>query len=320
MLPNKVLIAQKTHPDVLAILTPHAETVSIREGDADDLLAKIVDCRAVLLGTWLRFTAEYMDAAKELKVISRTGVGVDSVDVEAASKRGIYVLNTPGANAVTVAEHALAMIISLAKYIVFLDGQVRNDSFKSRRLYLPVDLDGKTLGVIGFGAIGRLLAEKCRLAFNMEVLAYDPFVSEWPDWVQPARLMDDIFIHSDFVSLHMPLTEETKNIIGERTLSLMKSSAFLINTSRGEIVDEDALYEFLKENKIAGAGLDVLKKEPPDPDDKLLSLPNVILTPHTGALTRECSLRVAKCAAQGIADYFQGKTPAHIVNRDFINL
>ena len=313
---GKVLIAQKTHPDVLAILAPHAELVTIREGDADDLRGKIADCQAILLGTWLRFTADIMDAAPSLKVISRTGAGVDSVDVAAATQRGIRVLYTPGANALTVAEHALTMIAALAKHVVFLDQQVRGDSFKARRLNLPVDLDGKTLGVAGFGAIGRQLAEKCRAAFNMEALVYDPFVTQLPDWAQAAKTIDEIFEKADFISLHMPLTEETRNMVNARVLSLMKPTAFLVNTSRGEVIDEEALYECLSGKKIAGAGLDVFQKEPPDPGSKLLELPNVILTPHSGALTKECSMRVAKCAAQGIADFFQGKTPAHVFNKE----
>jgi D-3-phosphoglycerate dehydrogenase len=179
---------------------------------------------------------------------------------------------------------------------------------------LPSDLNEKTVGIVGFGAIGQILAEKCHLAFNMKVLAYDPYVSEWPDWVQPVNDLEEIFKESDFVSLHIPLTEQTKNIVNELSLSLMKPSAFLINTSRGGLVDEAALYSCLSEKKIAGAGLDVFKKEPISQDDLLLTLPNVVVTPHSGALTRECALRVAVCAAQGIADYFQGKTPAHTFN------
>lgn len=311
---NKVLVAQKTDPSVLEIIKPYAEVVTIQEGSKEDFIDKIADCQAVLVGTWIKVTEEIMDAAKKLKVISRTGVGVDSVDVDAATKRGIYVLNTPGANAITVAEHSLAMMVSLAKHIVFLDDQVRSDNFKARRLNLPTDLDGKTLGIIGYGTIGNLLAEKCKAAFNMEILAYDPFVTNWPSWVKTTNQTDDIFSHSDFVSLNIPATPETKNLVCERTLSLMKPSAFLINTARGEVLNEDDLYHCLKENKIAGAGLDVFEKEPPDPNNKLFTLPNIILTPHTGALTKECSVRVAKCAAQGIADYLQGKEPAHIFN------
>lgn len=317
---NKVLIAQKTHPDALAILEPHAELVTIKEGDVGDLKSKIADCQAILLGTWLRFTEELIDGARSLKVISRTGVGVDSIDIEAATKRGIYVLNTPGANALTVAEHALALIVALSKYVVFLDQQVREDSFKARRLNLPVDLDGKTLGVVGFGAIGRQLAEKCRAAFNMEALVYDPFVAQLPDWARAAKTIEEVFEKADFVSLHMPLTDETKNMVNARILSLMKPTAFLVNTSRGEVIDEAALYECLKEKKIAGAGLDVFQKEPPDPGNKLFTLSNVILTPHSGALTKECTLRVTKCAAQSIADFFQGKTPAHIFNKEGLGI
>ena len=315
---NKVLIAQKTSPEVLAIMEPHAELVTIKEGDATDLQEKIADCQAILLGTWLPFSPEIMDAAPMLRVISRTGVGVDNVDVAAATARGIYVLNTPGINALTVAEHALAMIISLAKHIVYLDQQVRSNHFRSRRLYLPTDLDGKTLGIVGFGAIGRLLAEKCKAAFNMPSLVHDPFVSELPDWAKPAGSIEEVFENSDFVSLHLPLTNQTRKMVSSRLLSLMKPTAFLVNTSRGEVIDEDALYEFLDDKKIAGAGLDVFEHEPPSPNNRLLSLPNIILTPHTGALTRECSLRVAKCAAQGIADFFLGKTLEFVYNRDLI--
>jgi D-3-phosphoglycerate dehydrogenase len=315
------MIAQKTHPEVMEFLGRQAETVAVREGDAGDLRAKIAGCQAVLLGTWLKFTAELMDAAGgALKVISRTGAGVDNVDMEAATKRGIFVLNTPGVNAATVAEHAMALIVSLAKYIVFLDQQVRAGSYGARRMNLPVDLEGKTLGVVGFGAVGRLLAEKCKSAFNMRTLAFDPYITQYPEWAHNAGRLEEIFTNSDFISLHVPLTDQTRHLINATTLSLMKPTAFLINTSRGGIVDEDALYDYLNDKKIAGAALDVLENEPPGPGDRLLSLPNIILTPHTAALTGECSLRVAMCAARGIADYFEGKMPAYIYNKDSLEL
>jgi D-3-phosphoglycerate dehydrogenase len=315
---KKILIAQKAHPEIIEMLKPHGELVTIRENNQEDLLDKIVDCEVVLLGTWIRFTSEIMDMAKNLKIISRTGVGVDSVDVEAATKRGIMVLHTPGANALTVAEHALTLIAALSKHIVFLDHQVRRGEFNARRLYLPDDLDKKTLGIIGFGAVGRILAAKCNLAFDMKILAYDPYVSRWPDWVGVVDEMEDIFRKSDYISLHLPLTKDNYNVVDSKMLSLMKPSAFLINTARGEIVDEKALYEALKGNKIAGAGLDVFKQEPPGLDCKLLTLPNVILTPHSGALTKECSIRVAKRAANGIIDYLQGETPAYLYNKEVI--
>jgi len=313
---KKILIAQKTNPEILEMLKPYAQLVFIKENDKEDLLDKIVDCQGILLGTWVKFTGEIMNKAKELKVISRTGVGIDNVDIQEATRRGIMVLHTPGANALTVAEHALALILALSKHIVFLDKQVREGKFNARRLYLPEDLEGKTLGVVGFGAIGQLLAKKSRMAFDMEIIAYDPFVSCWPDWIRVASSMEEIFKKSDFVSLHIPFTKENHHIVDEKMLSLMKPTAFLINTARGELVNEKALYEALKDKKIAGAALDVFEKEPPDMDNKLLTLSNIILTPHSGALTKECTLRVAKKAARGLIDVLEGKIPEAVYNRE----
>ena len=315
---TKILVAQKVHPSIIQMLEPYAQVVTIKENDRDDLLEKIVDCEGVLLGTWIRFDASIMDKGKKLKVISRTGVGVDSVDIKEATRRGIMVLHTPGANASTVAEHALALMVALAKRLLFLDKQVREGEFKARRLYLPEDVNNKTLGIVGFGAIGRTLATKCDLAFNMEILAYDPFVCCWPGWVNAVSRMEDIFKKSDFISLHLPFTKENQNIVDAKMLSYMKSTAFLVNTARGEIIDEEALYEVLKENKIAGAGLDVFKEEPPDKKNKLLTLPNVILTPHSGALTKECTLRVAEEAVSGIIDYIKDRTPEHVYNKEVL--
>ena len=319
MAKSKILVAQKVHPSITQMLEPYAQIVTIKENDRKDLLEKIVDCEGILLGTWIKFDGKIMDKAKKLKVISRTGVGVDSVDIKAATKRGIMVCHTPGTNALTVAEHALALIVALAKHLVFLDQQVREGEFKARRLYLPEDVDKKKLGIVGFGAVGRTLAAKCRLAFDMEVIAYDPFVLCWPDWVGVVDHMEDIFKKSDFISLHLPLTKENHNVVDAKMLSYMKPTAFLVNTARGEIIDEEALYEVLKEKKIAGAGLDVFKEEPPEEDNKLLTLPNVILTPHSGALTKECTLRVAKRAVSGIIDYIEGRTPEYVYNKEVLS-
>jgi D-3-phosphoglycerate dehydrogenase len=262
-------------------------------------------------------TKEVIERAANLKVISRTGVGVDNVDVKAATEKGILVLNTPEANSISVAEHTLALIVAISKQLVMYDSELRAGNFAIRRTNRSVDIDGKTLGLIGCGRIGRFTAEKCKAAFNMNVIGYDPYIKELPG-ITLYENIEDVFAKADYISLHLPLTDETRNMVGESLLSKMKPTAFLINTSRGGIVDEAALARMLKEERIAGAALDVLESEPPKADNPLLPLKNVILTPHSAALTKECSARVAHEAALGISDYLKGKTPKFVFNKELL--
>ncbi|MDK2798850.1 MAG: D-3-phosphoglycerate dehydrogenase / 2-oxoglutarate reductase [Clostridiales bacterium] len=313
---KKVLLAQSIYAPAIELLEQHAEVVLIKEGNMDEFKKHLSDAYAVIIGTSIKFTKELIDMASNLKVISRTGVGVDNIDVATATERGIYVLNTPGVNSLSVAEHTVMLICALAKHVIFLDDEVRNHRYGSRRLYLPIDLQGKKLGLIGCGRIGRMVAEKCMRAFDMEVIGYDPLISAVPESIQLVDSIEEVFTDADFISLHVPFTENTRNLVDNRLLSLMKSSAFLINTSRGGIVDETVLASKLKEKKIAGAALDVFSKEPPDPSSELLNLPNVILTPHTAALTQECTARVAMEAAKGVVDLIQNKIPKFIYNKE----
>ena len=227
---KKVLVNEKVSPDALDILRKAGEVVYMPSGDHDEFRKLVKDVTAVMLDTTIKFTPELMDMAPGLKVISRTGTGVDNVDIEAATQRGIMVLHTPDANTVTVAEHTVAFIGALTKHLLFLDAETRDGKFKTaRRLYLPVDLEGKTLGIIGYGRIGKQVAKKCMGAFNMKVIVYDPYIKE--DVLAPGVTLykkeEDVFKEADVLSVHVPMTTETKHHINEKLLSLMKPSAYL---------------------------------------------------------------------------------------------
>jgi len=277
---------------------------------------------AVILRTGIKITRELMTHADDLWVISRTGAGVDNVDVTAATERGILVTCVPGANTRTVAEHALAMILALVKQIPLMDHAVRNDHFEIRFRNLPRDLSGKTLGLVGLGRIGSELARICHTALGLRILAHDPYLTPetripFEKWVEFCD-MERLFKESDIISLHIPFSPTTEKLIGARELGWMKQEAFLVNTSRGGILDEAALIQCLKDQRIGGAGLDVFVQEPLRKDNPLKELDNVILTPHTAALTRECVVRLAVEAVQATLDVFKGKKPEGIVNPEVL--
>ena len=320
---KKILVNEKVSQDALNILSQGGEVVYMPSGDHDEFKRLVKDVTAVMLDTTIKFTPELMDMAPNLKVISRTGTGVDNVDIAAATERGILVLHTPDANTVTVAEHTVALIGAATKHLLFLDSETRKGKFKTaRRLYLPIDLDGKTLGIIGYGRIGKQVAKKCMGAFNMKVIVYDPYIDDSVLAPGVTRYTDEekVFAEADVVSLHVPHTEMTHGHVGEKLLSLMKPSAYLINTARGRIVDEAYLVKMLDEDKLAGAAFDVLANEPPVDGEAFLQSPKTITSPHSAALTTECTVRVACEAAQGIVDYLQGRMPVSIFNRKGLNL
>lgn len=320
---KKILVNEKVSPEALAILEQGGEVMYMPSGDHDEFKKLVKEATAVMLDTTIKFTPELMDMAPNLKVISRTGTGVDNVDVPAATERGILVLHTPDANTGTVAEHTVALIGAATKHLLFLDAETRKGNFKtSRRLYLPIDLDGKTLGIIGYGRIGKQVAQKCMSAFNMKVIVFDPYIDDSVLAPGVVRYTDEakIFQEADVVSLHIPNNETTRGHVNEKLLSLMKPSAYLINTARGGIVDEVYLSKMLDENRLAGAAFDVLANEPPLEGEVFVQNPKAIISPHTAALTNECTLRVACEAARGIVDYLQGRMPVSIFNRKGLNL
>ncbi len=320
---KKVLVNEKVSPDALNILRKAGEVVYMPSGDPEEFKRLVKDVTAVMLDTTIKFTPELMDLAPDLKVISRTGTGVDNVDIDAATARGIMVLHTPDANTVTVAEHTVALIGAVTKHLLFLDTDTRKGNFKTaRRLYLPIDLEGKTLGIIGYGRIGKSVARKCMGAFNMKVIIYDPYIDDSVVAPGVTRYSNEeqVYKEADILTIHVPMTSETRNHVNEKLLSLMKPNAYLINTARGNIVDEQYVVKMLDENRLAGAGFDVLTNEPPKDDEAFLKNPKTIVSPHSAALTNECTVRVACEAASGIVDFLEGRKPRSIFNRKGLNM
>lgn len=313
-----VLVPEPIRPEGRRVLEGRVRIVEAPDPRPETLKKYIRDVHGVVLRTGARITAEIIAEARHLQVIARTGAGVDNVDVKAATERGIYVCYVPDANVVSVAEHVIALLLALSKQLKILDNEARGGNFAIRYRYLSTELWEKTLGIIGLGKIGRAVAEKARRGLGMKVLAFDPYVTAQEARRFGAEAYDsltEMLAQCDAVTLHVPLTEETRNLMGADEFGSMKPSAWFINTSRGGLVDEAALIEALNSGLIAGAGLDVFASEPLDPQSPLARFTNVILTPHVGGLTNESSIRMAVAAAEAVLDVIEGRTPAHVVNR-----
>jgi len=317
---KKVLIVQPIHESGIKLLRKEVEVILARDPSVETVCKEIKGIHGVIVRT-APFTRRIIESADKLEVIGRHGVGGDNIDVKAASERGIPVVNTPNANIISVAEHTMGFILALAKRLVISDKATREGNFAIREEFAASDLEGKTLGIIGVGRIGSTLAKKCKAAFNMKVLAYDPYLSPKKAKEIEVSLCDslpELLKESDFVSIHVPLTNDTEGLIGEEELKLMKSTVFLINVGRGRIVDEKALAKALKEKWIAGAAIDVFSQEPPDPDNPLLKVESIILSPHMAALTKECAIRMAYGVAEGVLDALRGNKPKYIANLDLL--
>lgn len=312
----KILIPQDIAQEGKDFLIENGYEIKMGSGfSKEDLIRDVADCEAVLVRTAV-ISSEVIEAGKNLKVISRHGVGYDNVEIKRAEELGIWVTNAPESNAGTVAEHTLIMMGALAKNIINIDNATRNEDFAIRTRQYGVDMAGKVLGVAGVGKIGSIVAKRASLAFGMKVIGYDPYLSKekFPEEIEKVDKWIDLISQADFISLHLPGTEETNNIVGKAEFNAMKESAFLINCARGTLINEEDLVEALKSKKIAGAGLDVFKEEPPAKDNPLLTLDNVIFTPHCSSHTRECGIRMAVHAAMGIHDVLSGKSPQWLVN------
>ena len=302
--PFRVLIADPIHEDGRKSLEDNPDIrVDVATGlDEAGLIAKIPGYDALIVRSKSRVTGAIIAAGSALKVIGRAGIGVDNIDVPAATERGIVVFNTPDANATTTAELTLAHLMSLSRHLPRADRSVRNKEWQPTR-FVGTELAGKTIGVIGFGTIGRLVAERCA-ALKMKVLAFDPFVTKeiMQQFSAEPHLLDALLAKSDYITLHCPLTEKTRNIIDKTRIGEMKAGARIINCARGGLVDEAALFEALSSGHIAGAALDVFVKEPPV-DSPLLQLDSVVLTPHLGASTEEAQQAVSVKIAEVIAKF-----------------
>lgn len=280
----------------------------------ETLIKEVKDCDAILVRMAL-ITAKVINAGLRLKVISKFGVGVDNIDVEEATKRGIRVTNSPESNKNTVAEYTMGLIISLAKKFFLYDRELRKGNFHIRDSF-SMDLEGKVLGIIGAGSIGNLVATKASKGFGMKVIEFKRHINgiKASEGIEITDNLEYLLKNSHFVSLHVPLTESTKGLIGERELSLMKPEAFLINTARGEVVNNKALVDALLNNKIAGAAIDVYEGEVPSKDNPVFKFQNVIVTPHTAAHTVEAMKRMSLHPAIGIQEVLSGKEPSWPVN------
>ncbi|MFZ5823350.1 MAG: hydroxyacid dehydrogenase [Bacillota bacterium] len=318
---KKVLMLQPIHEVGFEILRERFEVIVAKDPAAPAVLSELKGVEGIIVRV-APLTREMIEAAESLKVVAKHGVGVDNIDVAACTERGILVLNTPDANAISVAEHTITAMASLAKRVVYVDQATRAGRWQVRDEYRTVDLDGKVLGLVGVGRIGTQVARKARGAFNMNVIAYDPFITPEvakEDSIALCADMDQVFREADVVSLHIPLTPQTRNLVGAEKLALMKPSAFLVNFARGEIVDEAALVTALTDGRIAGAALDVFQQEPTSKDNPLFQLENVILSPHSAALTRECVMRMSRTTAQGVADALTGIRPRYVANPEALS-
>ena len=313
---KKILIPQDISAAGKNYLLERGYEIKIGSGTTADAIAKDVeDCDAILART-AQFPAEVIKAGKKLKAIGRHGIGVDNIDVNICTELGICVTYAPLSNANSVAEHTIGFIIALAKNMVKIDKEFRNGDFEIRNRLKGMDLEGKTLGLVGLGRIGTMVAKKAALGLGMKVLGYDPYVNKnqaAPE-IELVNDWDTIFKKSDFVSLHLPASKETKGLVGKKEFEMMKPSAYFINTARGEVINEKDLIAALQQKKIAGAALDVFEQEPPAKDNPLFKLDNVILSPHNAALTQETMDRMGLHAAIGIDEVLSKKKPSWPVN------
>ena len=300
----KVLITDPIAPEGVEILREAGFQVDEKpDWKGEKLIENIRGYHALIVRSATKVTADVIKAADELRVIGRAGVGLDNIDLNAAKERGIKVLNTPGATAISVAELALGFLLSCARWIPQADRSIRSGKWEKKQ-FKGIELYGKTLGIIGIGRIGSELAKRAH-ALGMVVLAYDPFV-KWHDIAKLVDL-DELLSKSDFISLHLPLTEETRHLISTREFELMKEGAVLVNAARGGVVDEDALYKALKSGKLRCAALDVYENEPLPEDSPLRELDNIVMTPHIGAQTVEGQRRAGIEIATKIRDFLTGQ-------------
>lgn len=316
---HRVLVSDKLAPEGLRVLQDAAATGSIsfdsRPGlSPADLIAAIGEYDALIVRSGTTVTAEVIAAATRLRAIGRAGIGVDNIDVGAATRRGIAVMNTPGGNNVTTAEHAISMMLALARSIPQATASMRAGKWEKSK-FTGSEISGKILGLVGIGNIGKLVAERGR-GLKMKVIAHDPFITEERAAEIGVELapLDEVLARADFVSLHVPLTPDTRNLLGPTQLRNMKKGARLINCARGGIVNEAALAEALSSGHLAGAALDVFEEEPPRPDSPLLSLENVICTPHLGAATEEAQVNVAVAVAEQVVDFLVRDVTRNAVN------
>lgn len=308
----RILLPQEIMKEGREYLESRGYELIIGSGmEEEDIIRDIPDCDAIIVRL-SKMSERVFDAAKKLKVVARHGAGYDTVDLHAAKRHGVTVLNAPTANSMSVAELTIFFMLHCSRNFSLVSQKMLEDYYQAKLRTPKVELDGKTLGLIGVGNIGSRVAIKALHGFNMKVIAYDPYktAEQVPEGVELTQDFNRIFKESDFVSLHCPATEETFDFVGEKQFSQMKPTAYFINTARGKLVDEKALYHALSTCQIAGAGVDVLKTEPFDPADPIFTLSNIVIAPHIGAATKEATDRASLHSAVGIDEVLSGKKPS----------
>lgn len=301
---TKILVADDVSDSGLQPLRDANFDVDKQAGlSVDELLAAVAGCQGLVVRSETKVTSQVMDAASELRVIGRAGVGVDNIDVAAATARGIVVMNAPDGNTITTAEHTMALLVALARNVAQANSSLKSGKW-ARKGFIGVELAGKTLGIVGLGRIGKAVAARAR-AFGMQIVAFDPFIA--PDQARDLEIevapLNEVFARADFLTVHTPLTADTRGIVGAQAFAQMKPGVRVVNCARGGLVDEAALHEAIKAGIVAGAALDVFEKEPPANDNPLLGLDEVIVTPHLGASTTEAQEGVAFTVAEQMRDY-----------------
>ena len=325
----KVYLGEVIHPAAVALLEKSAEIVRPKDHSRQAFLDALKEVDG-MIARKVHIGAEEMDHAPRMKIIARHGVGLDSVDLLEATKRGILVTNTPGENRESVAELAVSFMLALARRIPQAQKAIHNmpkgdigifSALLKQYNLTGIDLDKKSLGVIGTGRIGSSVARKCAAAFDMKVTGYDPYVTTEAMksfGVEKVSRLEDLLPSIDFLTVHAPLTQETRGMVGRKELALMKKGAYVINTARGGIVEEKALLEALNSGHIAGAALDVWEIESPDPKDPLLNHPNLLGTPHYAGTTEESLYRVGIAAVEEILRVLGGQPPKYPINPEVL--
>ncbi|RHW42167.1 hydroxyacid dehydrogenase [Neobacillus notoginsengisoli] len=318
--PKILQILSMYHSEGEKILTEGAEVIRTVKIDNETICKLAADVDGIVLRAPARITKEIIDAAPKLKAISGAGVGLDNIDVAYATSKKIPVLHAPAVNAVSTAEHAVMLMMALGKNLISFHHEMSGGNYQSRTSLKSFELKGKKAGLVGFGSIAKETAKRLKLGLDMDVEVWVRKYNEAKhgaarEWgIKVTEDLESLFKTSDFISLHIPLTDATKGFIDRQLLSFMKPTSYLINTARGGIINQDDLIEVLKDGKIAGAALDVFNPEPPPADDPILSLPNVIVTPHVGGTTVECNYIMSTTVAKNILKALAGERPDNIGN------
>lgn len=304
----KILVTEQVSAAGTDLLKAAGHEVVFADNDMEVIRREMPGTDAVLVRI-AELPGELLAKSENLKIVSKHGVGYDNIDLKYCKKAGVTVTITPGANTISVAEHAFSLMMTLAKNIVPVSKGYKEIGFAAKKYTPGAELTGKTVGIIGCGRIGSVFAKMCRFGFDMKVLVYDPYIKEVPEGVTLVQDLCEAVSQADVISLHCSLTDETRKMINAETFALMKRDVIFINCARGPIVDEEALIDALEQKKIGAAGLDVTDPEPVSPDSKLFTMDNVIVTPHFAATTKEASLRVCVIACENILAVLSGKEP-----------